>query len=244
MSAAFPDKLCISFVVPAHNEERELPATLRAITLAAGNLAHEIVVVDDASTDATAAIARKFGARVLSIDRRQIAAARNAGARAARSETLIFVDADTRIAVEHVNGVRTALAEGCIGGGARIDIKEKIPPWAVVYLRVFTAIYFRLNLGAGAFLFTTRAAFEAMGGFDEKYFAGEEVFFSRALCQRGRFKILATPAITSGRKLRLFSGGELFRTTVTLALGGPRLLLSRRELALWYNGAREPVLKP
>jgi len=48
-------------------------------------------------------------------------------------------------------------------------------------LRAFCTLYFGLNLGAGAFLFTTRRNFEATGGFDEQYFAGEEVYFSLAL---------------------------------------------------------------
>ena len=50
----------LSFIVPAHNEEHELPATLRALRQAADAAGHayEIIVVDDASTDATAEIAR------------------------------------------------------------------------------------------------------------------------------------------------------------------------------------------
>jgi cellulose synthase/poly-beta-1,6-N-acetylglucosamine synthase-like glycosyltransferase len=74
-------RIVISFIVPAYNEEAELPGTLRAIRSAAGGYEHEIVLVNDGSTDATGAIGEEFGARVISIERRQIAAARNAGAR-------------------------------------------------------------------------------------------------------------------------------------------------------------------
>ena len=76
----------ISFIVPAYNEELELTSTLEAIRAATSGAAlpWEIIVVDDASTDATPEIAEQAGARVVSIHRRQIAAARNAGARAAR----------------------------------------------------------------------------------------------------------------------------------------------------------------
>src|SRR5438105_516284 len=71
----------ISFIVPAYNEETELPSTLGAIRAATSGLSQpvEIIVVDDASTDATPEIAEQAGARVVSIHRRQIGAARNAG---------------------------------------------------------------------------------------------------------------------------------------------------------------------
>ena len=85
----------ISFIVPAYNEEAELPGTLHAIRSAAAAYRHEIVLVNDGSTDATGAIGEEFGARVISIECRQIAAARNAGAAAARGNIFIFVDAES-----------------------------------------------------------------------------------------------------------------------------------------------------
>ena len=92
--------MMMSFIVPAYNEELELPSTIAAIRQSrpeSTDQPYEIVVVDDGSTDATAEIAARAGARVVSINRRQIAAARNAGARAANGQVLFFVDADTRI---------------------------------------------------------------------------------------------------------------------------------------------------
>jgi glycosyltransferase involved in cell wall biosynthesis len=57
----------ISFIVPAHNEEQLIGQTLDAIAAAAGELAarFEVIVVDDGSSDATAAIASAHGARVV-----------------------------------------------------------------------------------------------------------------------------------------------------------------------------------
>src|SRR5215212_9757160 len=89
----------ISFIVPAYNEEHELSGTLSAIRQAASDATqpYEVIVVDDASTDATPEIASAAGAKVVPINRRHIAAARNAGARAAQGDYLFFIDADTRI---------------------------------------------------------------------------------------------------------------------------------------------------
>jgi glycosyltransferase involved in cell wall biosynthesis len=229
----------ISFIVPAYNEEAELPGTLRAIHSAADGYEYEIVLVNDGSTDATAGTGEKFGARVISIERRQIAAARNAGARAARGDIFIFVDADTQIGAEHVRGVIDSLGNGFAGGGSRLAFDGQIPPWGKVMFHVFTALYFGLNLGAGAFLFTTRQNFFAVGGFDEIYFAGEEVFFTVALKRLGRFKLLREPAITSGRKLRMYSGWKVFGGLLAVLFGGPRGVMSRKKLDMWYGGERE-----
>ena len=229
----------ISFIVPAFNEEAELPRTLRAIHSAAAGYEYEIVVVNDGSTDATAAIGQQFGARVISIDRRQIAAARNAGARAARGDVFIFVDADTRIGPEHVRGALHALSDGFAGGSGRLAFDGEIPPWGKVMFHVFSTLYFGLNLGAGAFLFTTREIFFTVSGFDEIYFAGEEVFFTVAVKRLGKFTLLREPAITSGRKLRMYSCWKIFGRLLSLLFHGPRGVMSRKKLDMWYGGERE-----
>jgi glycosyltransferase involved in cell wall biosynthesis len=231
----------ISFIVPAFNEELELPSTLAAIR-SAGTSArqeYEIIVVDDASTDATADLAKKFGAEIVSIDRRQIAAARNAGAHAARGSILFFVDADTRINVQHIVDVIAALKAGYVGGGARLTMDGEIPRWSRISMKIFCAIYFAGNFGAGAFLFTSRKNFDAIGGFDEQFFIGEEIYFSLALRKLGRFKVLREPVVTSGRKLRMYSGRYIFAKTFSILLGGLNSARSRRKLDLWYNGKRE-----
>src|SRR5437773_8036220 len=197
-------KRMISFIVPAYNEEHELSKTLAAIRTAASGAAqpYEIIVVDDASTDATPEIASRVGAKVIPINRRQIAAARNAGGRVAQGEYLFFIDADTRIDRAHVSGGIAALEGGYAGGSARVAMDGFVPAWGRMLLRGFSSVYFGLNLGAGAFLFTTRRNFDSIGGFDEQYFAGEEVYFSIALKTLGGFKVLREPVVTSARKMR------------------------------------------
>lgn len=235
----------LSFIVPAYNEELELPSTLAAITRAAadsGNAEHELIVVDDGSTDRTAQIAREAGAQLVSINRRQIAASRNAGARAAGGDVLFFVDADTRIRATHITGAITALAAGYSGGSAHIQTDGDLPWWGRLFLSLLCTVYFAVNLGAGAFLFTTRQNFAAAGGFDEQFFVGEEVYFSQALKKLGRFKILREAVLTSGRKLRMYSAGEVFSQLFAILIRGKRAARSRDRLALWYGGKRENSL--
>src|SRR5438105_6848434 len=196
----------ISFIVPAYNEEHELSGTLAAIHAAGSDAGqrYEIIVVDDASTDATPEIAAQAGARVIRINRRHIAASRNAGGRTAQGEYLFFIDADTRINRAHINKGVAALEAGYTGGSARVAMDGFVPIWGRLLLRGFSSVYFGLNLGSGAFLFTTRRNFDVIGGFDEQYFAGEEVYFSIALKKVGGFKVLREPVITSARKLRMY----------------------------------------
>jgi glycosyltransferase involved in cell wall biosynthesis len=234
----------ISFIVPAHNEELELPATLDAIHAAASDAGqpYEIIVVDDASTDATPEIASRAGAQVIQINQRQIAAVRNAGGRTARGEYLFFVDADTRINRTHVVEAIAGLNAGSAGGSARVAFDGSVPIWGRVLLLAFSALYFGLNLGAGAFLFTTRRNFDTIGGFDEQYFAGEEVYFSLALKKVGSFKVLREPVVTSGRKLRMYPAKQFLQKFLGVIIAGPRGARSRAKLSLWYDGKREKQL--
>ena len=84
-----------SVIVPARNARATLPACLRALreqTLEVG--AWEIILVDDGSTDDTAAIGESHGVRVLSIPGSGPAVARNRGVAISRGEILVFTDAD------------------------------------------------------------------------------------------------------------------------------------------------------
>jgi len=231
----------ISFIVPAYNEEHELSDTLTAIREAASGATqpYEVIVVDDASTDTTPEIASRAGAKVIPINRRQIAAARNAGARAAQGEYLFFVDADTRIDRAHVIGGIAALEAGRAGGGARVAMDGFVPFWGRMLLLGFSSVYFGLNLGAGAFLFTTRRNFDVIGGFDEQYFAGEEVYFSLELRKLGAFKVLRKPVVTSARKLRMYPAKQFLCEFFGAIVRGPRGVRSREKLNLWYDGKRE-----
>src|SRR5258705_4647021 len=112
----------ISFIIPAYNEALLLAATLDAVSASARAVGedYEIIVADDASTDDTALIAERHGARLVRVAHRQIAATRNSGARAAHGDLLIFVDADTIVNEGVVRAAVDALHSGAVGGGAAV----------------------------------------------------------------------------------------------------------------------------
>ncbi len=87
----------VSVIVPVHNGESTIVRCLTALSLAPDGLA-EVIVVDDRSTDRTASLASSSGAQVIANPAgRGPAAARNAGARIARGDILVFVDADVEV---------------------------------------------------------------------------------------------------------------------------------------------------
>jgi len=230
----------LSFVVPAHNEEASVAAVVAAIATAAAAAGtnYEIIVVDDASTDATAERANGAGARVVPVAYRQIAATRNAGARVARGDVVVFVDADTLIGADVVDALLRALAAGAIGGGAAIRFDEPVPRWVKWTLPAFLWLFRRLRYTGGCFLFSTRAAFEAVGGFDETLFASEELALCRALKKEGPFVILREAVLTSGRKVRSYSGAEILRDALRIALAGRAGVRDRSRLRIWYEPRR------
>lgn len=235
----------LSFVIPAHNEEALLGQTLQALRKAADTLKtpYEVIVVDDDSTDRTAAIARSWNASVVPVKLRKISAVRNAGARVARGDVFIFVDADTLVMANTLGAVATALDRGAIGGGARVKLDDGVPLWGRLLTKMVVAVFFQMRLAGGCFIFARRSVFETVGGFDETYFASEEVHLSRALKRQGRFVIVRPPVITSGRKFRIFSARDYFQQAARFFRGGGWSGVKRRDcLPMWYEEHREPAV--
>jgi glycosyltransferase involved in cell wall biosynthesis len=227
----------LSFVIPAYNEERFIGRAIAAIRVAARDLAldHEIVVADDASTDATARIALDAGARVVPASCRHIAATRNAGARAARGTRLVFVDADTLVSTRVVRMALEALDAGAVGGGAGMRFCDSAPWWARALMAATVRFHRMTLLAAGCFLFCTRAAFEAAGGFDERYFCAEEWVLSNALKRHGRFVVLRDEVLTSGRKADAASARRIALLVHGVMMRGVGGLRHRRYCTFWYS---------
>jgi len=230
----------ISFVVPAYNEEKYLGPTLASIHAAARAVGepYEIVVANDNSNDGTVQVAEAGGARVVTVSKRQIAGTRNEGAKAAVGEWLVFVDADTQVTEPVVRGVVDALRAGAVGGGSGVRFADG-PPWIHRWVGAIAFIMRLCRWAAGCFVFARRDAFVAVGGFDEQFYASEEIHFSRAMKKQGRFVILRGHVLTSGRKAEKFSRWDTIKMMFPMLLQGPKGAKSR-ELTreFWYPDKR------
>jgi glycosyltransferase involved in cell wall biosynthesis len=230
----------LSFVIPAYNEEKYLAPTLASIHEAARAVGepYEIVVANDDSSDATQQVAEAGGARVVTVQKRQIAGTRNAGAKAAQGDWLVFVDADTQVNEAVVRGVVDAFRAGAVGGGAGVRFLDG-PPWIHRWVGAFSAVFRWVRWAAGCFVFARRDAFDAAGGFDEQFYASEEIHFSQAMKRQGRFVVLRESVLTSGRKAEKFGRWQTIKMLVPMLVQGPRGAKSK-ELTreFWYPDKR------
>lgn len=235
----------LTIIIPAHNEEAELPATLSALTDASAGacaalpeLQIETIVACDGCTDTTSQIATAAGARVTSHERRQIAATRNLGARAASGDVLLFLDADTRIAPANLLELISAINGGAVGGGVPISFEGRVPLYARIMLPMFNAAFRMARLTGGCFFYCRAEVLAKAGGWDETYYASEEVHLAREIKAFGRFEILRTPVRTSGRKLRTFTPWEILGVMLCATMRPKKYLGNRDNLDLWYAPRR------
>lgn len=233
-----------SIIIPAYNEEAYLPATLTAVAAAmtaVGTLRGEVVVVDNNSHDATAAVAAAHGVRLVFEPHNQIARARNCGAGVAAGRFLIFVDADTLISSDLLRGALQRMQEGgCGGGGAVVRFDSHDSALARHFLRLWTWLSIHRRLAAGCFVFATRELFDAVGGFSERVYASEEIWFSRSADRWARrhgrrFCIITEPAvISSGRKAQWFSTTQQ-TLLIAMMIFFPFFVRFRFLCGFWYR---------
>lgn len=239
----------LSVVIPAYNEAKLIQRGVQAAKEALSALhpverGGETIVCDNASTDATAALAREAGATVVYEPVRQIARARNRGAAAARGEWLVFIDADSTPSTALFTELSKAMTDSrCLGGGALVALEGASLRGRI--LTEFWNLISRLTHWApGSFLFCRAEAFREVGGFNEELFVSEELDLSRRLkrlarARSQRFVLLRRERlVTSARKLRLYSPWEALVFTCRFLRNPARTARQRDACTIWYDGRR------
>ncbi|GAB1817671.1 glycosyltransferase family 2 protein [Herbidospora sp. RD11066] len=187
----------VSVVVPAHNAAKTLRLCLES-ALAQTHRPLEVIVVDDASTDDTRAIAAEYPCRVVAQPYNQgVSAARNAGAAVSDGEVLFFLDSDVGLAPGAVAAAVRLLATdpglGCVYG-----VYDKAPLIDDGPVEVYRTLHMHHALSRGAGLTATavfalaalpRRVFEAAGPFDVDLRAAEDDEYSERLLTRHRIRL-------------------------------------------------------
>jgi glycosyltransferase involved in cell wall biosynthesis len=234
-----------SVVIPAYNEERYLPRLLDSIDVATaaypgGAAAVEVIVADNASTDATASIAASRGCVVAPVEKRCIAAARNGGARRAQGEFLCFVDADTRVHARTFAAIDEALSDERVVVGATGMVAERTSPGIAFTMGFMTVVVHILNLDAGV-VYCRRPVFETVGGYDEDMQFAEDVRLLLDLKKHGRFRrARGAPATMSTRKFDRYGDWHMVTMGpgVLWSLITTRGAISNFARHYWYDDRR------
>jgi GT2 family glycosyltransferase len=227
----------LSIVVPVRNGAATLAVCLDALRASAAAGA-EVIVVDDASGDGSADVAARAGATVLRLDRWIGAArARNRGARAAARPVLLFLDADVRVREDTIARVDRILAErpdvAAVFGS--YDAEPTAPGVVSQFRNLLHHFVHHENAGEARTFWTgcgavRRAAFDAVGGFDEGRFASamEDVELGYRLHAAGH-RILLDPAVQVTHLKRWTLRSFLWTDLARRAIPWSRLMLARGE---------------
>lgn len=196
----------ISVIIPAANEAAQLPECLARIR----GQPNEIIVVDAASADKTAAVAAALGCRLFFSPEPHRARQMNLGAAEARGRILLFLHADTWLPAAALTKIIDAVdRRGAVGGAfARRYRARSITLALTTRLAALRNHLCGWHLGDQA-LFVRRDVFFELGGYHD-FSLFEDLDFSRRLRARGRTVTLSPPVSTSAR--RFASQGPL-RTT-------------------------------
>jgi glycosyltransferase involved in cell wall biosynthesis len=210
----------ISLVIPAYNEEHFLALLLDSIDASrqqyqAGADQIEVIVADNRSTDGTADLARARGCRVVRVDKRSIAAARNGGARMATGEIVAFVDADSQIHPDTFNAIERTLKLGRVivgATGARFSRRSL----GIIFTTLCALICFQLTGFDTGVVFCRRADWETVGGYNEERLWADDAGFLITLKRLGRTRgqrfarAKGAVTITSARKFDRYGDWHVF----------------------------------
>ncbi|HUK83175.1 MAG TPA: glycosyltransferase [Verrucomicrobiae bacterium] len=240
--------MSFSIIIPAFNEENYLVRTLDHINQAAAYLRDkedqsiEIIVVDNNSTDQTACVARDLGATVLSEFEHNISRVRNTGARAANGDILIFVDADTLVPENLLWRISQAMSDpACAGGSVDTDY-QPVRFSLKVYLQLWRILGNLARMAQGATQFCRRSIYSSLGGYDERFYMGEDVDFYwrlKRLAKEQNKKVCCLSDLRVTPSCRRFDQWPLWK--ILIWTNPMVVLLLQRRRGAWHGWYQAPL---
>lgn len=237
---AAPRKPRFSVVIPAYQEEKIILHLLRQLCEALRKSADaEVIVSDGGSTDCTREFARSHADLLVEADGPQnIAAGRNRGARSARGEILVFLNADVRLddPARFFRIMGEVMAEpGTVAATCNVLVnpeEERASDYCFhhlfnLYCRFLNAI--GMGMGRGECHVIRRSAFEAAGGYREEITAGEDYELFMRMRRSGGVRFVRSLAVfESPRRYRVYGYA---RITALWFLNGLSVLFRGRSMS-------------
>ena len=218
----------VSVIIPALNEEKNIEATLCSIKAQDYTGEVELIVADGKSTDKTTSIAKKYGAKVIVEPTRTIAAGRQAGARIAHGDLLLYTDADTLVDPQWIRRMVDAFQDPQVGVAYGV-IQPRDTSWFEFHLigGLSTTAAWLLNLigldyVSGNNMAVRKTVFKKIGGFNILLRTGEDTDIVQRARKVSKAKFVKDAVISySMRRIRnwgypkylLFHTKNFFKTT-------------------------------
>jgi glycosyltransferase involved in cell wall biosynthesis len=190
----------ISVIIPAHNEERYLSATLDSLN-EQENPPCEIIVIANGCNDRTAEVARNRCDRLIVLSQKCLGIARNLGARIAQGELLMFLDADTTLEPSALGKIAESFSAGHASGTLNgLPESDRLSFRLLYELKNFVHRT-HLHAGSSGVILCWKKDFIRVGGFDERLQVRENSELIRRLSRYGKYKFISdVSAVTSMRR--------------------------------------------
>lgn len=189
----------LSVIIPAKNEEQYIEKTLSAIKQQClpGD---EIIVVADACKDKTITIAKRHTKNVFAAAFNNVSKTRNYGARKAKSDVLVFLDADTLPEKNLFVAIRQAIEAGYVAGVCRTVSLENMWKAHLIWLVGNMGRFFFLT--ASGMFFCRKDMFFKVNGYDENKTVAEDTYLVLKLKKFGKLCYLWRYCVkTSARRM-------------------------------------------
>lgn len=238
----------LSIIIPTYNEEKYIPKLLQSIKEQDFS-DYEIIVADADSTDNTREIAESYGCNVVTGG--SPAAGRNNGAKAARGDYLLFLDADVILTEGYIESALNEFIENNQGIGITqlMPLSERrkdkiLHDFANLFMRGVENIK---PHGAGCYgILTTKKLHEEVGGFDETYDFGEDSNYIEKIGKISSFKVLRKPRLLiSTRRLEkegLVTLTRIYAKSTLYDLLGKRVTAGELNYNFGYGESKRRIL--
>jgi glycosyltransferase involved in cell wall biosynthesis len=188
-----------SVIIPAHNEEAYLERTLGALRRQNYGW-FEVIVVANGCTDHTVEVARQGCDRLIVLSQKSLGVARNLGARMAKGELLLFLDADTTLEPMALRRIAEDFRPGDAAGTLKGRPNCNRRAYRVIYWVKNFLHRWSLHPGSSGVIICWREQFMRCGGFDEGLEVRENSELIKRLRQFGKYRFIGDVSATTSMR--------------------------------------------